>query len=393
MNGTRRRVLMLTHQCAGRGGSFMRAVSLARALARMGFEMTVLASRAQAGLLPRFSDWYGVRLVELPDMFAWRVRNGGLSPLDLIGRLIYSRGSFDLIHGFDHRPCVSLPALWRSDKRVPFVSDWADLWGKGGLSAYRLGLRGGLLARFDTWLETYVRRHCNAVTAISHDLSQRAIRIGVPEDHVRVVPAGANYDLVVPMDKAEARRRQGIPEGAELLVCAGFSSLDAGLMVEAFLELRKIRPAVRLLMAGGEIPEFEAAMRAAGEQGGILHVGMQPYEKLGEVLACGEVMWLPYGESPVDIARFPNRFGEYIAAGRPIATNRGGDHAAIVEREGIGIATTSDARVSAVGIAALLDDAPRREQMGRRARALAEGTYSWQALASCVAELYEELLQ
>ena len=164
-------------------------------------------------------------------------------------------------------------------------------------------------------------------------------------------------------------------------------------MLDSFLELHRLRPRLRLLMTGGEIRAFEQAARAAGARDAILHLGVQPYEKLGEALACADIMWLPYGEAPVDVARFPNRFGEYIAAGRPIATNPGGDHAVIVEQEGIGITTPAQPKATALGIAALLDDPERRAQMGDRARELAEGAYSWKSIACSVSDLYEELLQ
>lgn len=389
---TGKRILMLTHQCAGRGGSFMRAVSLARPLANMGYQMTLIASRSDTGLRLRASDWHGVRVLEMPDVLPQRIRNGGLSPLDVVERLLHTRSGIDLFHAFDHRPGASLPALWRRDRSIPFVSDWADLWGEGGLSLYRSGFRAWLVARLDAWLEPHVRRHCTAVTAISKELSRRAVAFGVPEERVRRVPVGANADLIVPMDRAEARRHYGIPEDAEVLACSGFSSLDMQLMLQSFLELRKMRPQVKLLMTGAELPAFAEAARLAGAERSILHLGMQPYEKLGEALACGDVMWLPYGAAPVNAARFPNRLGEYMAAGRPIATNPGGDHAVVVEREGIGITTPAEPRATALGVAALLDDRHRADEMGRRARQLAEGPYSWSSIACTVAGLYEELL-
>ncbi|MGE5071996.1 MAG: glycosyltransferase, partial [Anaerolineae bacterium] len=179
---------------------------------------------------------------------------------------------------------------------------------------------------------------------------------------------------------------------APVLTCSGFSTVDAELMARGFLELRKIRPDVLLLMTGGRIPAFEAAIRKAGAAQSVLHLGTLPYEKLGEALACGDVMWQPYGDAPVDLARFPNRFGEYIAAGRPIATNPGGDHSVIVQAEDIGVVTPVEPQATAEGIAALLDDPVRCARMGAHARELAVTRFSWRTIAAQAAELYEELL-
>ena len=90
-------------------------------------------------------------------------------------------------------------------------------------------------------------------------------------------------------------------------------------------------------------------------------------------------MLLPLSDRPVNSARFPNRFGNYLAAGRPIATNPTGDVGEVVEREQVGIVAPDEPGAFADAVLRLLDDLPTCGAMGRRARDLAETRYSWPA--------------
>jgi glycosyltransferase involved in cell wall biosynthesis len=123
-----------------------------------------------------------------------------------------------------------------------------------------------------------------------------------------------------------------------------------------------------------------------------VHVGVVPYGELGSVMACGDVMVVPYTAQPHNEARFPNRAGDYLAAGRPIATNPTGDLARLVTSERIGIVATQTPEAFARAILELFRDPTVRTEMGSRARALAETTLSWRAIAACVGDLYDELV-
>jgi len=371
----------------------MRAASLARPLVRMGYDMTLIASRADPGFKIRRSDWHGVRIIEMPDILPRRIRNAGLSPIDITLRLIHVWfGHYDLFHIFDHRPSASLPALWRWQRNVPVVSDWADLWGAEGFSEHRHEFANVFLKMIDRSLEPYVHRKGRALTVISEDLKKRAVRLKVPCERILLTPVGSNSDIIRATDKAEARAKYGIPLDCPVVAYCGFSSLDMELLADSFLELVKKIPDVHLIMTGARISVFDDVMKKNGIGNRVRHFGIVPYERLGDFLSCGDVMLLPYRNTAVNIARFPGRFGEYLAAGRAIATNRVGDHALVVEQERIGIATRPDARSFAAGIASLLKAPGLCEEMGRRARRLAETRFAWKTIAVPLAKLYSELI-
>lgn len=387
------RILMLTHNMAGIGGSYMRAHSLARALAKLGMDVTLMASRRNCGWKVIRETRDGVQVIQMADFCPKRARHGGLSPIDLLGRLAQANGPYHLVHGFDHRPAVSITALAVRRKRgIPFVSDWADLWGSDGIAGARPTAAGRLLGWADHFWEQRLRKHADAITVVTRDLEARARRLSVPDKRIRLLQVGANEDVIHPLPKAAMRAKYGLPEEAHIIVNSGFSPYDASMLARTFALLARRNPRAILLMTGARFPEIDEAAEAAGCSGRVVHLGFVPYGQLGEVLACGDVMLLPLGNRGVNTSRYPNRVGDFLAAGRPIATQPTGEVGSMVRDEAVGIVTGEEPEAFVEGIDRLLRDEDSRREMGRRARRLAETKLSWRFLAARLVELYQELL-
>lgn len=386
-------VLMLAHNVSERG-SAIRALSIARWLAAAGREVTVVSGRQDVGLTTTHASMDGVRLLEPPDLLPYRLRNGGLSPMDLGGRLVHVlRERYDVVHTFEPRPSATLPGLLARQRKSVWVADWADLWGGDGMAATWPTPQRVTLGAFDGFLQSFTRRRADAVTVISSDLERRAELLGVPPQRIRRIAVGANDDLFRPEPTAEARLRLGLPADALVLVHTGFAPFDDWLLAHTFAELAAAEPRAHLVMSGRRFPLVEERAAAVGAAHRVVHVGVVPYRELGTVMACGDVMVVPYTAQPHNEARFPNRAGDYLAAGRPIATNPTGDLGRLVAAERVGIVAPQSPEGFAQAILDLLHQPDVRAEMGGRARELAETTLSWRAVAASVGELYDELLE
>lgn len=388
------RILMLTHNILGVGGSFIRSHSLAKGLHNRGHEVTLVASNRRPGLRVRSEIMDGPKVVEVPDLAGRRMRHGGLSPIDLIGRTLYGLGHrYDIVHGFSHRPAVSVPSLaLRATRDMKFVSDWADLWGHGGLADLRSRLSARTLGTFDHYWERRLRRWADGITCVSSSLKSIAADFGLSNDRILFMPPGCNVDVIKPKPKQAMRRRFGIDPSSHVAVYLGHSAFDERLLAESFVELGKVDPRMMLIVTGPELPLL-SRLAANAEMGGrISHMGFQAYNDLGDILACGDVMLLPLTRIGANQARFPNRFGDYLAAGRPIVTNPTGDVGEVVLNERVGLVTEEHPRAFAEGVARLFEDRELCEELGSRARQLAENRYDWRILAGEVERLYEGLL-
>jgi glycosyltransferase involved in cell wall biosynthesis len=389
------RILMLTQNIVGRGGTYARCFALARCLAALGHNVTLLAASRNRHLRPRVQTHLGVLVIEMGGLLPTRIRHGGLDPLDLLNRLPHIlRNRYDLIHTFDHRPTVLFPALFhRALYRAPIVGDWCDLWGRDGMGAHRHGVERLLLTPADHLSENWLMAHVDAVTAISTTLKQRALALGHSEQSVRIIPAGASADLIRPIPVSEARQKFGLPLDAPILVFNGYTTFGIKLLGQAFVEVSRRRPDTLLLLVGGPLHEVEAIATEAGLQDSVRHFGEVSYDQLGPLLACGDVMLLPYPNESVDLARFPNKLGDYMAAGRPVVTNPVGDSGEMIRSEEIGLLADETPVAFAESICALLDDPNLRTAMGQRARQLAETRFSWRAHAEAINELYQALAE
>lgn len=372
----------------------MRCYSLAKGLVAMGHQVTLLAANRQRRLIVNGEVAEGVRVVEMPDALPERLRHGGLSPLELLGRLSHvARIRYDIVHGFDHRPSVSIPALLqRRWYGVPYVADWADLWGFDGIAGERRGLSRAILGRADHVWEKWTRRRADGLTVVSSDLQKRAQAMGISVKRIRLVPAGANLDTIRPLPKDVMRGKHGLPPDGRIVVHIGFAPYDAVLLGQTFVELARRDPQAILLLTGGRMPEFERIVRESGVEGRVIQKGFVPYHQLGEYLACGDVMLLPYRNRGVNLGRYPHKIGDYMAAGRPTVTNPTGDLGRMVFEEKVGVLAHESPEAFAEAIEMLFDDPALSEELGRRARYVAETKFAWSILAREVDAFYTDVL-
>ncbi len=384
------RVLMLVHHAPGGGGSFERSMALAQHLVRQGHAVTLGASPGRVGMTLRVREWHGVRVMEMPDAVPFRLRNMGLSPLDILGRMRFaSRERFDVVHGFDQRPCVAWPALAQRRRfGTPYISDWADLWGGHGIAAERAWPLRVTLGAFDGAWEERICRAADGLTPICSDLAERARAFGTPAQRIHLLPVGAECDDRPPADKTASRAALDLPARRPIAVHLGLGAYDLPLLERAFLAMAQLEPRALLVTSGRRSSRLSRAARRLGLEGNLRQLGWIAQEQLGALVAAADLMLLPYSRRPVNIGRSPNSAGHAMAAARPIVTNDTGDLGRLVRDEQIGLAAAEDGPAMARAMLTLFADVEQGEAMGRRARALAETRLAWSTLAGGLADFY-----
>jgi glycosyltransferase involved in cell wall biosynthesis len=381
---------MLVHSAIS-CGTFHRAHSLARHLVKRGHEVNLFAG-ATRRVRQRRTNMDGVIVQESFDLLPRRARESGFSPLDLLVRVQDLREErCDLVHCFDHRPAVSFPSLaFARRHRVPCVFDWGDLWGWEGIASVRrwpLQMSVGLT---DQLLEERILRRADALTVINTNLRDRASeRFLCP---IHVMPVGANSDLITPLSKTENRRRFGFPEDASIAVHAGLAGYDAEYLAQSFVELARNHPGALLLLAGRAFPVLMKIAARAGLSRQVISLGMLDLDTRIQVMACADVLLLPYTNRSVNRFRYPNKLGDYLAAGRPIVTNSTGDLGRLVADERVGLIAEDTPESFAHAIKRLFDDEDLRDELGQRGRELAESKLDWGFLAAGLEGFYEDTL-
>ena len=164
----------------------------------------------------------------------------------------------------------------------------------------------------------------DAVIAVSDELRQRIVEQGIPAGKVTAIRNGCDTAVFHPGDRDEARRQVGCDASSELIVYAGnlLASKGLGELMDAFVELAKIRPRLRVAIVG-QGPYGDALARraaAAGMEGRVILPGRRDAAGIAQWMRAADVFCLPsYSEG------CPNVVVEALACGRPlVATNVGG---------------------------------------------------------------------
>ena len=146
------------------------------------------------------------------------------------------------------------------------------------------------------------------------------------------------------------------------------------------------------LLGGGQLKE-ELEELAGGLEGNVQFMGYTPYDKMAAYLKKSDVLVNSFvKKAPQSIV---TKIGDYLAAGKPmINTCSSPEFRKKVNDDGFGInIEAEDAEILADAILDLYQDPQKREEMGRRARKIAEEQFDRPHSYEAIVKLMEELMQ
>jgi glycosyltransferase involved in cell wall biosynthesis len=383
------KILLLNHNVVERS-TFYRAFYFGRELADRGHQATLVTISRRNVLRARVEVREGVRIIETPDLGVSRARTGW-DPWDTAWRTARLLGEpFDLVHGFDCRPVVLGPSLaLKALSRTPWISDWADWWGRGGAIAQRKSWIGRVaFAPFETFLEERFRHLADQVTVISRALEERAVALGVARERVHHIPNGANVRTIPVLDVAECRRELSLPQGVPIACFVGFVQYDLALAVRAFALARRSVSDARLLLVGPRNREADQWISELGLSAAVHATGALPFARVPVAMGAADVLLLPYSNTQANRGRSPTKLGDYLAAGRAVLSNPVGDLVDVFQADEVGVLAPDEVAGYGAALAGLLKDRDRTVRMGRRARKAAEEKYDWKQMCEKLLGVY-----
>lgn len=293
----------------------------------------------------------------------------------------------------------ALPAVWRLRRDFPFDVIDAHFGYPEGVAAALLGrlfgvpvvltLRGSevrierdLLRRPQL---AWALRAAGRVIAVSQELADLAVHLGLPRARVKVIGNGVDPDLFRPLDRAACRRELGIAGGGPFLLTVGTLSERKGahLVIDAMALLSDRLPGLRYLLVGGagaEGAEGEALARRAARRGiaeRVLFAGARPPAELPLWYGAADLFVLPSS-----LEGCPNVVVEALACGTPVAATPAGSVPELLADPEVGtIVPRRDAESVAAAIASSLARPWDRARVSREARAR-----SWEVVGREVGE-------
>jgi colanic acid biosynthesis glycosyl transferase WcaI len=293
-------------------------------------------------------------------------------------RQIFWRPSVVLVvaPAFMCAPCALLAA------RLCGAEAWLHLQDFEVDVAFGLGLlKGKLLQRLVLRMERWLLRRFDVVSSISSRMVERLLIKGVQQERTRYFPNWVDISHVRPSQTSESYRAQlGIAANAVVVLFSGSLGAKQGLMViPEVARLLAQRRDIQFVVCGDGVmkPRLEAA--AAG-MANIHFLPLQPFHRLGELLAMADVHFLPQSPDAADLV-LPSKLSGMLASGRPvIATCREGTELhSVVSMCGL-VVPPEDSSTLAEAIRKLSDEPEARLEFGRRARAYAEANFERDAV-------------
>ena len=382
------KILFLSFNMAFHGGAtFYRALNIGTRLAKRGHEVILMASSGQHKMhfCQRVIDQ--LTLVEAPGIMPTRWRHGYDFYEALKRSHWVAQRHFDLVHAFDSRPTVIYPALAAKRGGSFLAMDWCDWFGRGGAVEERTNpVLRILLNKPETFYEEAFRHKAELNTVINSQLFQRAQGLGLSLEKIYLLRNGSDTQRIGLIQKKAARSELGLPEQAPILGYMGaLFKADGDLLDGVIQNVRQVYPATRLVLIGNTKTSFP-------ENQHNLKTGFVNEKQVNLYLCACDILLIPQTDTIANRGRWPSKINDYIAAGRPVAVTNVGDAANVVKKEEIGIVTAAGSIEFASGVIDLLRQPAGMEEMGKKARLLAEGKYNWDSIVQDLEAQYLRLM-
>jgi glycosyltransferase involved in cell wall biosynthesis len=230
-------------------------------------------------------------------------------------------------------------------------------------------------------------RHTAALTAITEDCRQHALRAGAPGDHIRLVFNGTDLRRFSPSENGKSDLRFG-PN--MIFACRQlFPRKGIRFLLEAAAQLKPRYPDLKVVLAGDGFERPELARLAAdlGLAADVTFLGWVPNAELPPYYRAAAVSVIPSLEEGFGIPA-----AEAMGCEVAVVASDAGGLPEVVEHGVTGLVVprgNSGALAEAIG--SLLADPERRRTMGRAGRERALRLFDWDRTAEQFEQLYREV--
>lgn len=317
------------------GAGYQRTYKLALELANLGHNVTFLTSQDQKLKFPYTINNKGnLKEVAVFDFMPKKIKGLGLSLIAALIKTIYIiNKKYDIVHAdAGHRIASGLPCWFHQlIYNTIYVSEWWDYYGKGGQSDNKPLIWKYSYGLVDNWAEVYDKKKADAVIVLSEFTKKRAIEIGVKESKIAIIHGGADVDRIKYVSDKGYRKDYHICENVFLVGCVGVSGIDD--LMPFFNILPELRKSMNIqcLTTGKKIDH--SMKRKYKIKNELIELGWVNYNDYYKILSTVDVFLLLQKPGKLSFAKWPNKIGDYLSAGRVIITNPINDIKGLIDNE------------------------------------------------------------
>jgi len=223
--------------------------------------------------------------------------------------------------------------------------------------------------------------------AVSEDLKNKMMVLGIPEKQIRVVSNGVDTERFRPLDSKETRKRLGLAEDDSIAVSVGslIESKGHHLLIEAVAKLSERIPKLRLYVIGEGVyrSKLEELVHEKQLREKVFLPGNLPNEELPLWFNAANLSCLVSSREG-----WPNVVSEALACGTPVLATGVGGIPEIITSSELGMFVERDVNSIANGLEQALTKAWNREEIAGQSR-----VRSWDAVAAEVESFLQSKIQ
>ena len=354
-------------------------------------------SKARAWPLLRREDHGGVKIVRTfgarfsKRNLAVRIANLGIYWIQALIAALRERA--DVIIAETDPPLLGLlGAIVKRLKGGPFIFYCQDLY--PDIAEATRGLRSRPVLAFLRWCNEFACRNADAIVVLGSDMAGRLECKGVAADRIVVIPNWIDCGKVKPQLPPRGSIRNA--GGFVVMYDGNFGwSQDLGTVLDA-AELMRDDPHVKFVLIGDGCRKNSLARQARLVRLPNVEFGERhPPSAISEVLAAGDLQLIPLVTGAAGCL-VPSKVYGILAAGKPFVAmmEPEAEVARLAVESDVGfVVPPGNAQELARTISHAMKNPALLEEMGERARALAEHSYDRCLITRRFAELVEAMLQ
>lgn len=396
------------HFATPRGSGGVRSYAMARRLLERGHQVTMVCGSIRGGhtgLTTPFEKGRrrglvdGIDVIELD--LAYSNRDGFIQRTITFAKFalrslkLAMLEEYDLVFATTTPLTAGIPGIFaRWLRHKPFVFEVRDLWPE--LPKAMGVIKNPLVLGAMSILEWLSYRSADHVIGLAPGIVEGIKKRGVKAERISLVPNGCDIDL---SSSGNAPwRPEGISHSDLMAVYAGTHGIANGLkaVLDAAVELkRRNRDDIKFLLIGnGKLKEdLQARANKEDLKNVIFHDPVDKSKLFGLMSATDIGMQILANVPAFYFGTSPNKFFDYIAAGVPVINNYSGWLADLIQKNDCGFAVPPEDPIAfADALEEASRDRKRLQEMGLRARQLAEQKFSRKILADCWVDAIEKTM-
>lgn len=227
-----------------------------------------------------------------------------------------------------------------------------------------------------------ILRRCDLVISVSKALAEEVVKLGVPQNIVRVIPNGVDIQKFSPLSPDQR-------ENMILYVGSLIERKGVYFLINALPKVFISLPEYKLVIIG-DGPQrnlLKNEIKRLGIESNVIFLGFQSHETVKNMMKKSKLLVLPSLEEAQGVVLL-----EAMACGTPVVATRVGGIPEIVTPDvGILVPPADSYALSDAILSALLNY-KKWQNMSRNARIRIENSYNWNIISEDILSIYGELV-